>query len=145
MYKIAGNEHPICDNCRCDDIRLIEINHKNGDGARDTRSKYHQKFLYDIITGRRKTDDLDLRCRVCNALHYIESKYGKLPFKVHMNLNNTYRCILYHAYGNQSHKESIINHCDISLNTIWEELLVMKENVTSVEGQTQRRLLKLEY
>jgi len=82
MYKIAGNEHPICDNCRCDDIRLIEINHKNGDGARDTRSKYHQKFLYDIITGRSKTDDLDLRCRVCNALHYIESKYGKLPFKV---------------------------------------------------------------
>lgn len=82
MYKIAGNEHPICDNCRCDDIRLIEINHKNGDGARDTRSKYHQKFLYDIITGRRKTDDLDLRCRVRNALHYIESKYGKLPFKV---------------------------------------------------------------
>ena len=42
-------------------------------------------------------------------------------------------------------KESIINHCDISHNTIWEELLVMKENVTSVEGQTQRRLLKLEY
>lgn len=145
MYKIAGNEHPICDNCRCDDIRLIEINHKNGDGARDTRSKYHQKFLYDIITGRRKTDDLDLRCRVCKHCIILNQSMVSCPSRLHMNLNNTYRCILYHAYGNQSHKESIINHCDISLNTIWEELLVMKENVTSVEGQTQRRLLKLEY
>ena len=44
MYKIAGNEHPICDNCRCDDIRLIEINHKNGDGARDTKSSTIKSF-----------------------------------------------------------------------------------------------------
>lgn len=81
VLNIIGKGKLECVNCGCDDLRVIEINHINGVG-----NKYRVaniKFLWDVIKGRRPTDDLDLRCRVCNALHYIELKHGKLPFKVH--------------------------------------------------------------
>jgi hypothetical protein len=30
----------------------------------------------------RDTADLELLCRPCNAIHYLESKYGPLPLRV---------------------------------------------------------------
>lgn len=32
--------------------------------------------------GRRKIDDLNILCRVCNALHYLQLKYGNIPMRV---------------------------------------------------------------
>lgn len=39
-------------------------------------------FYRDIIALRRPVDDLEILCRVCNAKHYLEMKYGKLPIVV---------------------------------------------------------------
>lgn len=76
-----------CSNCGCDVVDLLEINHVNGDGNKDRvirYKNYYAGFLNDIITRRRFTEDLDLRCIVCNALYRVE-KLGHHRFKVIFN------------------------------------------------------------
>jgi len=80
VFNLLSNNNPHCVRCGCEDIRLLEINHKNGGGKREIRNSI--KFYGDIINGIRKTDDLEILCRVCNHWHYLELKYGELPYKV---------------------------------------------------------------
>jgi len=73
-----------CVRCGCNDIRLLEINHKNG-GGRQTDFKNNRGGAYmvqAIVKDIRKTNDLEILCRPCNNIHYLEMKYGKLPIKV---------------------------------------------------------------
>lgn len=70
-----------CSNCGCPEIRILEINHKNGGGGKENTRREKSaayarlgRFYDDITTGRRQTDDLNLLCRVCNAVHYAELK-----------------------------------------------------------------------
>ena len=80
---LVGNGNVFCLYCGCDDVKILEINHKNGQGNKELqKGKYASKFYWDIIMLRRKTDDLNILCKICNALHYLELKYGKLPFKI---------------------------------------------------------------
>lgn len=64
-----------CANCGCQHIELLEINHKHGGGNKEKKQtrKVGTNFYSDIINGKRKTEDLNLLCRVCNSLYYIES------------------------------------------------------------------------
>ena len=73
-----------CVRCGCNDLRLLEVNHKNGDGRKNDYDIYGNGHgLYqDIVKDRRKVEDLELLCRPCNAIHYLELKYGKLPMKI---------------------------------------------------------------
>lgn len=80
VLEIVGKGKVLCINCGCDDIRLLEINHVNGSSYK--LREFGTNFAADIFHGKRKIDDLELRCRVCNALHSHESKYGKLPYKI---------------------------------------------------------------
>jgi hypothetical protein len=82
---ISKSANPFCVSCGCDDMRLLEVNHKNGGGGKEMGKGIANKsmtFYRDITMLRRKTDDLEVLCRVCNAKHYLELKYGKLPIKV---------------------------------------------------------------
>jgi len=81
LEKIAGSK-PICIKCGCNDLRFLEINHKNGGGTKEYKNIGGHKFYHDIINGERKTDDLNILCKACNSLHYLELKYGKLPYKI---------------------------------------------------------------
>lgn len=80
-FKVSGSIYPKCVRCGCDDPRILEINHKNGGGAIELRIKGTQLY-HDIASGKRKTDDLELLCKPCNAIHYLELKFGKLPMRV---------------------------------------------------------------
>lgn len=82
--KIVGKGAVRCVCCGCDDARLLEINHKNGGGSKESggRTNKQARFMTSIRKGLRSVDDLDLRCRVCNALHYAETKYGRLAYKI---------------------------------------------------------------
>lgn len=74
-----------CTRCGCDDVRLLEINHKNGGGYVEQKTKipHGAPFYSKLIRGKRKTDDLELLCRPCNAIHYLEMKYNeKFPLNV---------------------------------------------------------------
>lgn len=78
----------ICVRCGCTDIRFLEINHKYGGGGREAKLGLSMgtQFYNKILTGKRKTDDLELLCRPCNHIHYLEWKYGeKIPLKVKWN------------------------------------------------------------
>lgn len=77
-FNIISGGEPKCVNCGCDDQRLLEINHINGGGNKELKNgKNTNAFAWNIYMGRRNTSDLNLLCRVCNALHYLEGKYGK--------------------------------------------------------------------
>ncbi len=83
ILNVISNNNPHCVRCGCDDIRLLEINHKNGGGRKDTHNgKCSIAFYRDIYKGKREIDDLELLCKVCNSWHYLELKYGKLPYEV---------------------------------------------------------------
>ena len=53
----------------CYDIRIIQIHHLNGGGSKDRRGKAHQ-FYNDIVSGKRKIDDLILLCANCHRLRH---------------------------------------------------------------------------
>ncbi len=83
VLNIVSNNNPICIRCGCNDLRLLEINHKNGGGSQEMRRGIgSSKFWNNINNGKRETNDLEILCRVCNAWHYLELKYGRLPYKV---------------------------------------------------------------
>ena len=47
------------------------------------KEKYKgSSFIRAIVLGDRKIDDLNILCRPCNSLHYLELKHGKLPYKI---------------------------------------------------------------
>lgn len=53
--------------------------------AIDTRSDdliIQSILLRNGRCGKRGIEDLELRCKVCNALHYLEMKYGKTGYKI---------------------------------------------------------------
>lgn len=62
---------PSCVNCSCDVYALLEINHRNGGGGKHIREKGVLRVLYDILSGRLPKKDVEVTCRVCNALHYV--------------------------------------------------------------------------
>lgn len=71
---IVGHKELCCENCGCNSLGILEINHKNGGGYREG----YTSFYHAIVTGERKTDDLNLLCRVCNALHFVELRHPKM-------------------------------------------------------------------
>lgn len=76
-----------CIRCGCDDYRLLEINHKNGKGRKELKNfqKYGRSVEEVIRRGWRKTNDLELLCKPCNSIHFLEMKYGLLPIEVKWN------------------------------------------------------------
>ena len=73
--RMVGRGIIRCSECGCDDIRILEINHKNGGGTKEVKGCGNQFYL-DIVKGRRVIDDLNLLCKVCNQVYYLKLKYG---------------------------------------------------------------------
>lgn len=67
-----------CANCGCDIYDLLEVNHKAGGGGKEsiTYRLAGSNLQAQVMMGKRTTDDLEICCRVCNALHYIETIKG---------------------------------------------------------------------
>jgi predicted DNA-binding protein YlxM (UPF0122 family) len=74
-----------CTNCGCDKIRILKINHKNSGGTKERSGHfelYGSNFYRAIIIGKRKTDDLEVLCKLCNILHDIQMRFGIAGHKV---------------------------------------------------------------
>src|SRR5271155_256030 len=78
LKAVARGGPIVCSHCGCDDIRVIEINHVNGGGTKEIRLVGNQRLYKLIVDGMRAVDDLDLACRVCNALFFVEMKFPEL-------------------------------------------------------------------
>lgn len=63
-----------CVYCGCDVYDALEINHKDGGGAQESRKTSKWTFYREILDGTRSNDDLELTCRVCNSIHYMKMK-----------------------------------------------------------------------
>jgi 5-methylcytosine-specific restriction endonuclease McrA len=79
VLKMMGGK---CVYCGCNVVGALEINHKKGGGHHERNTKYpgsHQ-LISAILNGERTTEDLELTCRVCNAIYTLEV-LRKLPAK----------------------------------------------------------------
>jgi len=81
MELISGKAE--CVRCGCKDIRILEINHKEGGGNKERKGFHYGRILYkDILEGKRNKKDLECLCKVCNIIHFIEEKYSDLCGKI---------------------------------------------------------------
>jgi predicted RNA-binding Zn-ribbon protein involved in translation (DUF1610 family) len=78
---VVGDGIIRCVRCGCDMEQLLEINHKNGGGARELRGR-SQQFYRDIAMRKRDASDLELMCKPCNGIHALELLHGALPMRV---------------------------------------------------------------
>jgi len=62
-----------CVRCGCDELDFLEFNHIGGNGCQDWRANKGIPMMDRILSGR-KTGDLEILCRVCNAIDYLERK-----------------------------------------------------------------------
>jgi len=71
MKKIAKGM-PQCVNCGCNDIAILEVNHIERNVTEQER-RNSRRFYIDIISGARPTIDLEILCKLCNWLHYMNA------------------------------------------------------------------------
>jgi hypothetical protein len=75
--KIVGRGKVQCAGCPCNDIRVLDINHING-GGRDAHQNIRGADFYRAISsGKRGIDDLNILCKNCNWIHYLELIRGR--------------------------------------------------------------------
>jgi len=77
--EIIAKGEPRCIVCGCDDLRVLEINHKIPCGKEGHRRTY--KFLLDLVKGRIDPNLFDIRCKVCNILYSCELDFN-LSWKI---------------------------------------------------------------
>ena len=70
IQKLGGK----CIYCGCDNEDALEINHIHGGGYKKRKIRSYKQFLLDIQAGRK--NDVELTCRICNALHYLVMTKG---------------------------------------------------------------------
>jgi hypothetical protein len=79
-FQKVGRGKIECKQCGCDAIACLEINHINGGWSKEQREKKINSvnLWLDIVFNRRFIDDdLNILCRPCNSIHYLEHKFGK--------------------------------------------------------------------
>jgi len=61
--------------CGISDLRVLQVNHKNGGGTKERRETSSIPFYRSIVDGTRPRDDLDIRCANHNILYeYVSGK-----------------------------------------------------------------------
>ena len=72
--------------CGCRILKFLEINHVNGGGHKEIQNGIHYKtpraLLKALKNGKRKIDDLNILCRPCNSLDYLERMFGITGHKI---------------------------------------------------------------
>jgi hypothetical protein len=82
LQKISGQEIPKCFYCNCQDMRVLEINHKNCDRRkRGEHGTMNYSFWRKIVRGERDTKDLEVVCKLHNWSYYLEKEFG-LRFQI---------------------------------------------------------------
>lgn len=78
LQIVSNLKVPVCANCGCGDLRVLEVNHRNGGGRKEYKTLLGLGYNmhYAIVKRNRLVDDLEVLCKVCNAKHYVEHKFG---------------------------------------------------------------------
>lgn len=75
LSDVTGREIVRCDNCGCDDIFFLEINHRNGGGTDERRTLGRNITLCQAVLKGRQVQDLNILCGPCNRLEYLKRRY----------------------------------------------------------------------
>lgn len=81
VFKLIS-PNPKCARCGIDDLRLLTLNHLNGDGTKERSSIVGQKtrvFYKSILKGERRIDDLNILCYNCNILYEYDRERRYAP------------------------------------------------------------------
>lgn len=62
-----------CNKCGCNELDFLEFNHINGGGCKEWRENKGVAMMDRVLNGR-DVGDLEILCRICNALEYLERK-----------------------------------------------------------------------
>ena len=73
--KMVGN--PLCVRCGCDEVDFLEFNHVGGGGCIDWRANGGQSPMERLLSGKMSSVGLEILCRVCNAVEFLERKNKK--------------------------------------------------------------------
>ncbi len=76
-FSLLGGK---CVGCGITDIRVLQVNHKNGRGGE--KDLFGAEMYQAIVSKIRITEDLDLRCANCNIIYEYECGRRKLPTKL---------------------------------------------------------------
>jgi len=87
VFDVLGGAH--CSNCGCDVFEILEVNHINGGGRLELKTKQTRSLYRDIIYGRVRQDNYNVLCRVCNTLHYVETIIGISGFQIKWKRSNS--------------------------------------------------------
>jgi len=63
-----------CVRCGCDEIDFLEFNHINGGGCKEIKQGQYLYMADKLLSGKRKPEGLEVLCRICNALDFLERK-----------------------------------------------------------------------
>jgi hypothetical protein len=74
LTRLGG---PRCVRCGCTDIRLLDVNHIGGVNANEDR-RHGTRFYEAILSGVVSSAGLNVLCRPCNILDYVERKWPEL-------------------------------------------------------------------
>ena len=77
LQTVVGDGEIKCSVCGNADIRVLTVNHLNGDGKKDRDGRVCR--TYRMILDGRPTIDLDVRCQNCNILHEYDLGRRVLP------------------------------------------------------------------
>ena len=80
VFEVLGGAQ--CSNCGCDVFEILEVNHINGGGRQELKEKQTRQLYREIIYGRVNADNYNVLCRICNALHYVETVIGIEGFRI---------------------------------------------------------------
>lgn len=78
----------VCVRCGCDELHALEFNHINGGGASEHRENGNKPIVDRVLTLKRKVDDLEILCRVCNSLDHLERKIPEIKGRYRIEYND---------------------------------------------------------
>lgn len=62
---------PICVDCGCNKLEILEINHINGGGYKERQKRSTLNYYRKILQTDYPQLKYNVMCRVCNSLHYV--------------------------------------------------------------------------
>ena len=77
MEMVGGAK---CKRCGCTELSFLEFNHKDGGGCKEWKNT-SASIADRILSGKRSLEGLEVLCRVCNALDFLERKNNELSKK----------------------------------------------------------------
>ena len=83
---------PVCARCGCTEPGVLQVNHRNGGGAREIRelarkTRFTIWLLRALRSGERRAEDYDVLCAVCNILDHVERLHPELAGRWHVRFN----------------------------------------------------------